>query len=181
MVDLTHYRGRKVLITGAGGFVGSHLTEACARLGATVTAMTHYNSSGSRGMLERADREVLDAVSVQAGDIQDSDFVSSVMAGKDVVFHLAAQPLVRLSYDEPVATYATNVMGTVHLLEAARHARDGVLAWYPWLIGIAGVSFLAGLIMLAIMMTWLRRRTFAPFAVYRMLIGALILALVWQL
>lgn len=120
MVDLTHYRGRKVLITGAGGFIGSHLTEACARLGATVTAMTHYNSSGSRGMLERAGREVLDAVSVQAGDIQDSDFVSSVMAGKDVVFHLAALIAIPFSYVAPRSYVRTNVEGTLNVLEAAR-------------------------------------------------------------
>jgi nucleoside-diphosphate-sugar epimerase len=127
LVDLTNYRGKKVLITGAGGFIGSHLTEACARLGATVTAMTRYNSSSSHAMLKYADREVMGAVSILPGNIEDSEFVSSAMAGQDVVFHLAALIAIPYSYIAPRSYIRTNVEGTLNVIEAARRTGTRVV------------------------------------------------------
>ena len=127
MIDLADYRGKKILVTGAGGFIGSHLTEACARLGATVTAMTRYNSSSSRGMLKYADPDRMDAVSIAAGNIEDSEFVSSVMAGQDVVFHLAALIAIPYSYVAPRSYIRTNVEGTLNVIEAARRTGTRVV------------------------------------------------------
>jgi len=121
-VELSSYRGKNVLVTGAGGFIGSHLAEACTALGASVTAMVRYNSSSSWGMLERAPKDVLARMRIVAGDIQDSDFVASVVAGQDIVFHLAALIAIPYSYVAPRSYVRTNVEGTLNVLEAARRS-----------------------------------------------------------
>ncbi|MDB5694643.1 MAG: CDP-glucose 4,6-dehydratase [Sphingomonas bacterium] len=113
------WRGRRVFLTGHTGFKGAWLALWLHQLGAEVTGFA-LPPPTEPSLFDRARiGELLDHV---IGDIRDLDAVTHAMraARPEVVFHLAAQPLVRLSYDQPVETYATNVMGTVHVLEAAR-------------------------------------------------------------
>lgn len=112
--------GKKVLLTGAGGFIGSHLCEALVQRGADVTAMVHYNSRNHWGNLELADPQVCSAIQVTAGNIEDSGFVARQVKGKDVVFHLAALIAIPYSYSAPLSYIRTNVEGTLNVLEAAR-------------------------------------------------------------
>lgn len=118
MKDL--YKGKKVLVTGAGGFIGSHLVEALARSGAEVTALIHYNALNSWGNLEALPAEILSNINVEAGDITDASFVRRLTDGNEVVFHLAALIAIPYSYVAPVSYVRTNVEGTVNMLEAAR-------------------------------------------------------------
>lgn len=121
MIDLqSFYRGKNVLVTGAGGFIGSHLAEALARNGANVTAMIKYGSSSHWGNLEHADANTKRSLRVVAGNVEDSDFVMSVVKGKDVVFHLAALIAIPYSYVAPRSYVRTNVEGTLNIVEAAR-------------------------------------------------------------
>jgi NAD dependent epimerase/dehydratase len=112
--------GTRVLVTGAGGFIGSHLVEALVRAGASVTAMIRYSSSSSYGNLEFADPEIRRQVRVVAGTVDDSDFVFSVVQHADVVLHLAALIAIPYSYAAPRSYVRTNVEGTLNVLEAAR-------------------------------------------------------------
>jgi len=112
--------GTRVLVTGAGGFIGSHLVEALVRAGASVTAMIRYSSSSSHGNLEFADAETRRHIRVVAGTVDDSDFVLSVVQGADVVLHLAALIAIPYSYVAPRSYVRTNVEGTLNVLEAAR-------------------------------------------------------------
>jgi NAD dependent epimerase/dehydratase len=114
------YRGKKVLVTGAGGFIGSHLSEALVRAGANVTAMIKYSASSSWGNLEHGTPSIRRAVNVVAGNVEDSDFVVGVVRGKDVVFHLAALIAIPYSYIAPRSYVRTNVEGTLNIVEAAR-------------------------------------------------------------
>jgi NAD dependent epimerase/dehydratase len=114
--------GKRVLVTGAGGFVGSHLVERLLLEDAEVRALVHYNSRDDWGRLERASPEVRDAIEVVAGDIQDGFSVARAVAGCDVVFHLAALIGIPYSYLAPKSYVDTNVLGTLNLLEAARAA-----------------------------------------------------------
>lgn len=120
MLQLSEYKGLRILVTGAGGFIGSHLVEACARQGACVTALVHYNAAGSWGFLEGLPQSLHANVTVVAGDVQDSDFVTSLMQGQEVVFHLAALVAIPYSYVAPRSYVRTNVEGTLNVLEAAR-------------------------------------------------------------
>lgn len=116
---MADWRGRRVLITGHTGFKGSWLSLWLHQLGASVTGFALAPPT-QPSLFELARiGELIDSIE---GDVRDLAAVQAAMdaAAPDVVFHLAAQPLVRLSYDQPVETYATNVMGTVHVLEAAR-------------------------------------------------------------
>ncbi|MCX6997617.1 MAG: CDP-glucose 4,6-dehydratase [Kiritimatiellaeota bacterium] len=113
------YQGKRVLLTGHTGFKGSWLTEWLLAFGAQVTGLslpppTQPALFDLLGLAGRCDHRI--------GDIRDRELVRQTVAAvkPDVVFHLAAQPLVRRSYEQPVETYATNVMGTVHVLEALR-------------------------------------------------------------
>lgn len=119
-LQLSEYQDKNILVTGAGGFIGSHLVEACVALGASVTALAHYNSAGSWGLLERLPSSTLERVRVVMGDIQDSDFVASITDGQAVVFHLAALIGIPYSYVAPRSYVRTNVEGTLNVLEAAR-------------------------------------------------------------
>jgi NAD dependent epimerase/dehydratase len=112
--------GQKVLVTGAGGFIGSHLTEALVRAGADVTAMIKYNSMSSWGNLEFCEPEVKKHVQVLAGNIEDSDLVFHAVKDKSIVFHLAALIAIPYSYVAPRSYVRTNVEGTLNVLEAAR-------------------------------------------------------------
>lgn len=113
-------RGKKVLVTGADGFIGSHLTEMLVRQGIETRAFVLYNSFGSWGWLDSAAPEILDAVDVFAGDIRDPNGVRTAMEGVDVVLHLAALIAIPFSYHSPDAYVDTNVRGTLNVLQAAR-------------------------------------------------------------
>jgi len=120
---VTGWRGRRVLVTGDTGFKGSWLSLWLHALGADVTGFALAPPSDP-SLFEAA--RIAELIDHHEGDVRDLAAVRAVVEASrpEVIFHLAAQPLVRLSYREPVETYATNVMGTVHLLEAARRAPD---------------------------------------------------------
>ena len=112
------WNGRKVLVTGAGGFIGSHLTERLAELGADVRALVHYNALGSWGWLDEWPRR--GDVEVMAGDITDRDSVRRAVEGRAVVFHLAALIAIPYSYAAPASYVRTNVDGTLNVMQACR-------------------------------------------------------------
>lgn len=114
--------GKEVLVTGADGFIGSHLCERLVREGAMVTAIAAYNSFGERGWIDSLSDETLANLSVLAGDVRDPHFVRRAVAGKDVVLHLAALIAIPYSYVAPASYVETNVMGTLNVLEACRDA-----------------------------------------------------------
>lgn len=112
--------GKKTLVTGAGGFIGSHLCETLLELGADVTAMVHYNSRGDWGNLEFLSLESKQALRLISGNIEDSGFMSRHIKGQHVVFHLAALIAIPYSYTAPLSYVHTNIEGTINVLEAAR-------------------------------------------------------------
>ncbi len=116
--------GTPVLVTGADGFIGSHLTEALVRAGARVRAFCVYNSQGSRGWLDHLSPEIEREIDFRLGDVRDARFVEASVQGTDVVFHLAALIAIPYSYMATESFVDTNVRGTLHVLEAAR--RSGV-------------------------------------------------------
>jgi NAD dependent epimerase/dehydratase len=107
-----------VLVTGAGGFIGSHLVERLVALGAQTRAMVSYRSNGSWGWLDSS--PVKDKIEVAAGDVRDMDSVLGAMEGRQIVFHLAALIAIPYSYQTPVSYVRTNVEGTMNILQAAR-------------------------------------------------------------
>jgi dTDP-glucose 4,6-dehydratase len=109
---------KTVLVTGAGGFIGSHLAERLAELNARVRAMVHYNALGSSGWLDASPWR--DKIEVVAGDICDRDSVRTAMQGVEVVFHLAALIAIPYSYRAPDSYIRTNVGGTLNVLQSAR-------------------------------------------------------------
>lgn len=109
-----------VLVTGADGFIGSHLVEALVERGDDVRAFVLYNSFNSWGWLDEVDPEVQDAVEVFAGDVRDPNGVREAMRGVDVVYHLAALISIPYSYHSPDTYVDTNVKGTLNVLQAAR-------------------------------------------------------------
>ncbi len=108
----------KILVTGAGGFIGSHLAEKLVQIGATVRAMVHYNALGSWGWLDAS--PLKNEIEVIAGDITDRDSVGAAMEGVGMVFHLAALIAIPYSYRAPMSYVRTNIQGTMHVLEWAR-------------------------------------------------------------
>ena len=110
-------------MTGAGGFIGSHLVEALVRQGWQVRCFVRYNSMGSKGWLDVADAVVRDNVEIVAGDIRDPHGVAVAVSGCTVVFHLAALIGIPYSYRSPGSYVETNVNGTLNVLEAARLAQ----------------------------------------------------------
>lgn len=111
-----------VLVTGADGFIGSHLVERLALEGARVRAFCLYTSRGSLGWLDETDPAVRAQIDVRLGDIRDARFVAEAVAGTEVVFHLAALIAIPYSYTAPESFVDTNVRGTLNVLEAARTA-----------------------------------------------------------
>ena len=112
------WQGKKVLVTGAGGFIGSHLAERLVELGADVRAFVHYNAQNSSGWLDQSPQR--DALQILPGDITDGYCVREAMRGVDVVFHLAALIAIPYSYHAPASYVRTNVEGTLNVLQAAR-------------------------------------------------------------
>ena len=108
---------KKVLVTGAGGFIGSHLTERLVELGAHTRAFVHYNSMGTWGWLDHS--SLKEEIEVVAGDISDRDGVRRAVRGVDFIFHLAALIGIPYSYHAPVSYVRTNVEGTLNVLQAA--------------------------------------------------------------
>jgi NAD dependent epimerase/dehydratase len=113
-------RGRQVLVTGADGFIGSHLAEMLVVEGARVRALAQYNALNDWGWLE--DTTCLERIEVVTGDIRDPAFARQLVAGCEVVFHLAALIAIPYSYVAPDSYVATNATGTLNLLQAARQA-----------------------------------------------------------
>ncbi|RJS49579.1 MAG: NAD-dependent dehydratase [Methanobacterium sp.] len=111
---------KKVLITGAGGFIGSHLTEYLIDLGADVKAFVRYNSRNDRGMLESLPQEKIDLIEVITGDLRDSDAIRYAASDVSVIFHLGSLIAIPYSYIHPRETIETNVMGTLSVLTAAK-------------------------------------------------------------
>jgi UDP-glucose 4-epimerase len=114
------WSGKSVLVTGAGGFIGSHLVGLLADEGADVRAFVHYNSRGDRGNLEFLAEEQLSRVDVVLGNVEDAGSVDEAVRGVDCVFHLAALIGIPYSYVAPRSYVATNVSGTLNVLEAVR-------------------------------------------------------------
>ena len=112
--------GRNVLVTGADGFIGSHLVERLVAEGARVRALVCYNSQNSWGWLDTFDKETLAQIEVVAGDVRDGAYVASAVEKCGVVFHLAALIAIPFSYHAPEAYVDTNIKGTLNVLLAAR-------------------------------------------------------------
>jgi NAD dependent epimerase/dehydratase len=113
-------KGKKVLVTGADGFIGSHLTEHLVRLGADVRAFVYYNSFNSWGWLDEAGEDIKQSLAVFSGDIRDPHGVRTAMKDCDVVMHLAALIAIPYSYHSPDTYVDTNVKGTLNVVQAAR-------------------------------------------------------------
>ncbi len=112
------WQGRRVLVTGAGGFIGSHLAERLVARGARVRSFVHYNALGTRGWLDQAPHAA--EMDVVAGDITDSESVRHAVNEMDTVFHLAALIAIPYSYRAPASYVRTNVEGTLNVMQSAR-------------------------------------------------------------
>lgn len=110
----------KILVTGADGFIGSHLTEELVKKGYQVKAFVLYNSFNTWGWLDTLPKEVLDEIEIFQGDVRDPNGVKEAMKGVDAVFHLAALIAIPFSYHSPDTYVDTNIKGTLNVLQAAR-------------------------------------------------------------
>lgn len=113
-------KGKKVLVTGADGFIGSHLVEDLVAAGCKVTAFVFYNSFNSWGWLDTFPKDILRKIQVVPGDVRDPHAVREAMRGQDIVFHLAALIGIPFSYHSPDLYIDTNVKGTVNVLQGAK-------------------------------------------------------------
>ena len=113
-----NWKGKRVLVTGAGGFIGSHLTERLVREGADVRALVHYNAPGTHGWLDHS--PVRGQFNVIAGDICDRDSVRRASEETEIIFHLAAMIAIPYSYYVPMSYMRTNMEGTLNILQTAR-------------------------------------------------------------
>jgi NAD dependent epimerase/dehydratase len=114
------YRGRKVLVTGADGFIGSHLTESLVTRHANVTALSLYNSFDSHGWLDDLPAATRNNIRIVRGDVRDGTFMQRLVAQQDIVFHLAALISIPHSYAAAHSYAGTNITGTMNVLDAAR-------------------------------------------------------------
>lgn len=111
---------KKILVTGADGFIGSHLTEELVKQGYEVRAFVYYNSFNTWGWLDTLPKEILEKIDVFTGDIRDPNGVREAMKGIDQVFHLAALIAIPFSYHSPDTYVDTNIKGTLNILQAAK-------------------------------------------------------------
>lgn len=118
--DLEVFTYEKVLVTGADGFIGSHLTESLLEKGYDVKAFTFYNSFNTWGWLDTLPKEKLREIEIFSGDVRDPNGVREAMTGVDAVFHLAALIAIPFSYHSPDSYVDTNIKGTLNVLQAAR-------------------------------------------------------------
>lgn len=116
---------KRVLVTGADGFIGSHLTESLLERGYDVKAFAYYNSFNTWGWLDSLPQEKLKEIEVFTGDIRDPNGVREAMKGVDAVFHLAALIAIPFSYHSPDSYVDTNIKGTLNVLQAARQLETG--------------------------------------------------------
>ncbi len=114
------WEGRQVLVTGAGGFIGSHLVERLVELGARVRAFVRYNSRDDPGLLKLLPEATFQQIEIVAGDLRDAEAVAQATEDVEVVFHLGALIAIPYSYVHPREVIETNVMGTLNVLMAAR-------------------------------------------------------------
>ena len=114
---------KKVLVTGAGGFIGSHLVEALVERKCVVTALVHYNSFSRWGWLDFIDDRIKNKIKIFPGDITDPHCVKKAMSSCDTVFHLAALIGIPYSYNAPDSYVDTNIKGTINVLQAARELK----------------------------------------------------------
>ncbi|MCA0362418.1 MAG: NAD-dependent 4,6-dehydratase LegB [Bacteroidetes bacterium] len=114
------WKNKKVLVTGADGFIGSHLVEHLVERGADVKAFVYYNSFNSWGWIDSFPKDLKDKIEIFAGDIRDPFGVKKAVEGVDVVFHLAALIAIPYSYYSPESYVSTNVTGTLNVLMACR-------------------------------------------------------------
>lgn len=112
------WKGRRVLVTGAGGFIGSHLAERLVEKGAVVRGLVHYNALGTRGWLDRS--PLVEEMEVVSGDIADRDSVARALTGVETVFHLASLIAIPYSYEAPDSYVRVNVGGILNVLQVAR-------------------------------------------------------------
>lgn len=115
-----NWEGKRVLVTGAGGFIGSHLVERLVELGARVRALVRYNSRNDWGLLELVPEFIKSEIEVVPGDITDPLGLDRIVSGSDLIFHLAALIAIPYSYMAPGQFVSVNTTGTLNLLEAAR-------------------------------------------------------------
>jgi dTDP-glucose 4,6-dehydratase len=114
------WKSKKVLITGAGGFIGSHLVERLHSEGAQLRAFTRYNSRGDAGLLRLVPKDVLSQIEIIGGDIRDPSAIFKATEGMDVVFHLGALISIPYSYLHPREVAECNLMGTLNILQACQ-------------------------------------------------------------
>ncbi|MGD0523427.1 MAG: GDP-mannose 4,6-dehydratase [Candidatus Microgenomates bacterium] len=121
-----YLEGKNILVTGAGGFIGSHLVEELLKQGANVRALVFYNSFNNWGLLENfRNRNLSHNLEVVPGDIRDPQFCMLLMKKQEIIFHLAALISIPYSYVAPTSYFQTNVLGTINLLEAAKYEKTG--------------------------------------------------------
>lgn len=113
------FEGKRVLVTGAGGFIGSHLTEALVRTGAQVRTMIRYKADLNLGALSELSPCVLAELEIVRGDLRDLSFVERCISGSDIVFHLGALGSVPYSYENPLAFVEVNVLGTANVIHSS--------------------------------------------------------------
>ncbi|WP_165247828.1 SDR family NAD(P)-dependent oxidoreductase [Paludisphaera soli] len=115
--------GKAVLVTGAGGFIGSHLTERLVSLGHRVRVLVRYNGRDDRGHLDDLPKEMQAEIEVHRADLKDPDAVARAVEGREQVFHLGALIAIPYSYQNPYDVVQTNVNGTAHVLDACRRSK----------------------------------------------------------
>ncbi|KMO29591.1 NAD-dependent dehydratase [Methylobacterium tarhaniae] len=119
------WRNKRVAVTGAAGFIGSHLCDALVRSGAVVTAIVRYSSSSTIGNLNFLAPEIRSEIGIAYGNLEDSDFIYGALDGHDVVLHLGALIAIPYSYEAPRTYVRTNVEGTLNVLQAGRRSAVG--------------------------------------------------------